>query len=612
MATTTLVNKVRAVTKSTTTLGISDDNIVESLIAGCRFVMATAPRDMLSPYAETVTITDANGYDYTNDTVLAVERNGSISEPLPNDILYAENVSGASSLYARTALFPGHQTLRGKIYIYPAPTASAPGYFTCVKVPTLMAGSIEVFGMLEEGVILYAIARDYSALSGIWRDKAIVELQAITSTGYLADFEGAVPSYTAVTAPTLPVTPTIGTMPTIPDDPTMPVLPTAPSLRDFPSSAVLPQRIDGITLESFPSDISLPVAPTVGTLPSLPSTVTLPTAPTDPVLPAKPSTSLSAPSFTKSTPVVAPSYTDFDSEISTHDIEVADSIARKLQAQIQEFTANIQNQNSVLEKEAREYQAGIAQYGAEWQAYQSDASSILGEYSNKIQEYSAQVQATLGSHANDIQEYQAILAKFGADIEKFSNDAQTKIQDYASRVDKVAKKNANLIAEYNADVQKFSTEASVEIQKFTAETQQVASENQNDIAVYNANVQAYSAEAQATIAEFSALVQKYTAQVGAVLGEYNADINKYASESGVLIQKYQADVGAESSEFGSNLEKALAYLQEAGVRLQTMQEYERLANASSQKSNQHYVLAYQFMEQHVRKYIAQGEANASA
>ena len=115
MAITTLVNKIRAITKSTVALGITDDNVVDELTSGCRFVMATAPKQLLASYAEGVSVTDANGYSYLNDTVLAVERDGSIATFLPLQSYYAENVSGASSLFKRSKLFPGVYNVRGKL-----------------------------------------------------------------------------------------------------------------------------------------------------------------------------------------------------------------------------------------------------------------------------------------------------------------------------------------------------------------------------------------------------------------------------------------------------------------------------------------------------------------
>jgi len=211
MAINTLVSKVRAVTKSTVALGVTDDNVVDSLTAGCRFIMATAPRELLSPYADTGAVTSGTGFTFDNDTVIAVERDGSIAKLLPTDKYYSENISGASSLFARSKLFPGVYNLRGKLYVKPDPTALEIATFTYVKLPTILSGTVEVFGILEEAVIRYACGYDYSSLSGIFRDKMITELTAIKA--YFTSFASALPSYSSVSG-VLPSTPSTSlTMP---------------------------------------------------------------------------------------------------------------------------------------------------------------------------------------------------------------------------------------------------------------------------------------------------------------------------------------------------------------------------------------------------------------
>ena len=445
MAITTLLSQVRAITKSTTTLGVSDNNILDFISDGCRVVISSLPKQLLYPYATPVTITGGNGYDYEDDTVLGVERNGSVSEPLPKGILYAENVSSASSLFKRTSLFPGHQYLRGKLYIYPAPTEGEAGTITCVKVPEILEETMSVFGVLEPTVIQYAAGQDFTALSSIFRDSAITELEAITSSGYLADFEGALPTYTPVTPPTLPS------------------VPTAPSLTSFPDDTVFPVP---------PAEITLPTAPT---------------------------TTLSAPSFTYLKSVVAPDFTGLDSQISSHDVEVAQAVASKIGAQIQEYTANINNEVQSLKKEVEEYGEGVKRYATEWQSFSAESTA-------------------------DIQ-------NFAQSVSKYAANSQSVASEQGQKIDKVAKENNSLIQNFNSEVQ------------------------------------------------------------------------AYGAESSSLIQKYNADVQAESSEFQANLARAKAHLDEAGVRLQTMEQYSNLASLNRQKAIDSYSMAFKLLDAHVNNFV---------
>ncbi|MEA1999162.1 MAG: hypothetical protein U9N61_07570 [Euryarchaeota archaeon] len=445
MAVTTLLSQIRAITKSTSTLGVSDDNILDFIKDGCRFVISSIPRKMLSAYATAVTVSDGNGYDYADDTVIAVERDGSNSESLPNSILYAENISGASSLNARTKLFPGHQYLRGKLYIYPAPTAGEPGIITCVKVPEILSGTVSVFGSLQPSIIQYAAGQDFTALSGIFRDSSITELEAITDSGYLADFESALPTYSAVSAPVLPS------------------VPSAPSLT------------------SFPADTTFPVPP---------SDITLPTEPT---------TTLSAPSFTYLKSVVAPDFSGLDSQISSDDVEVAQAVVGKISGQIQEYNANINNEVQSLKKEVEEYGEGIKQYAAEWQAFSQDATTSIQDFTQKVSKYSA--------------------------------NSQSVAQEQGQKIDKVAKENNSLVQNYNSEVQAYGTEASS------------------------------------------------------------------------IVQKFNAEIQAENSEFQANLAKAKAYLDEAGVRLQTMGQYSNLATLNRTKAIDAYSMAFKLVQSYVTKNI---------
>jgi len=519
---TTLINKVRAITKSTVALGITDDNVIDNIKSGCRFVLATAPKRMLEPLASAVTINNDNGYTYQSDTVVEVDRAGYPAKFMPHEASYAEVSGGLTSLFKATSLFPSFYIATGKLYIKPAPTVSAVGTISCAKVPEIMTNSLEVFGILEEPVLHYARGLDYYALASIFRDKVIVELETITNAGYLADFEGALPTYVPIPSPTLP---------------------SAPSGVTLPASPVSPELPDSISLSSIPTAPASPV---------FPSGISLPAVPSDVVLPSQPSVTLDAPVFDYDAPLSGVDYTNIDSNIASDDVEIAQTIAAKLNVQINEFQANIQNKNSLMGKQAEEYKSGLGQYGAEWQAYQSKSTSVLNEFQQKVSIYSTEVQS--------------LLQEYNADIQKASTDIQSALNKY-----------------------------STEVQAFSAEI--------------NADVEVYNAETRGRVSLFSAQVQSYSATVGALVNEYSADVQKFTAESSQILQKYSSDVQAENSEFQANLAKAKAFLDEASIRLQTMGQYNQLSVQNVDSGTRSFVLAYQLMEQHVNKFI--GVQNAA-
>ena len=531
---TTLLNKVRAITKSTTTLGVSDDNVLDSLTAGARFVMATAPKQFLYSYAEAFSVEDANGYAYEDDTVLTVERDGSVATPIENARFYAENVTGASSLYAKSKLFPGFYILRGKIYVKPDPASGEAATFSRVKVPTIISGTVNVFGILEEAVIQYACALDLSSLANIFRDSAITELETITSSGYLADFEGAVPSYTSIPSPSLPSTPSIGTLPTAPSEPVLP---------------------------SYPDDVTLPTIPTAPDMSVFPSGVSLPTVELENPLPVIPSSSLAVPAFTFVEPTASLDYDTMDSNIASDDVEVAQTVSQKLSAQINELQAKTQIQQTSIEEQVKEYQATVSRFSAEWQSYQQESASLLQDFSTRVQNYSSEAQSLLG--------------------------------------------------EYSADVQKISSKIQSDLNKYSSEVQAYSSEAQALVSDYGARTGAVTAESQTKIAKYGTDVQKYVADVNRVVSVLNAEVQVYSAEGSQILQKYSGDVQSSVSDFQSNMAIAMSYLSEAGVRLQTMNQYSQLSADATNKASGHYLFAYRFMETHVTKFLGvQQDASA--
>jgi len=166
MATTLLVDKVRAITKSTIT-ETSTDNIVSFLNAGSKFTVMSIPKNILwFLVADGTDITDGNGQTVSADVIFEVRRNNIVCDKIETEL--AHQVSYVGSLYEATSFFPKYYIRSGKVYIKPDPTVSAVGVISTVTPPiitdTTDSDSI-TYSQIENIIILYASALDFTALA---------------------------------------------------------------------------------------------------------------------------------------------------------------------------------------------------------------------------------------------------------------------------------------------------------------------------------------------------------------------------------------------------------------------------------------------------------------
>lgn len=178
----TLAEKVRAISKSTSTQTSSDD-IVTFLNMGCIFTVNCIPKELLTFMAsDSAAITDGNGYDVLNDRVVMVRRDGIVCDELPPEKIYSHAGSlGATSLFAGSNTFPKFYVLNGRVYIKPDPSSGAQGFVTKVTPPTINSSTTTTtLDEIENPVILYAAAMDLMALSQFWGNQGLDSIFSTT------------------------------------------------------------------------------------------------------------------------------------------------------------------------------------------------------------------------------------------------------------------------------------------------------------------------------------------------------------------------------------------------------------------------------------------------
>ena len=362
---------------------------------------------------------------------------------------------------------------------------------------------------LEELPEIYTVIWVKEREMGLARRDSQTELEAITSAGYLTDFEGALPTFST------------------------PVAPNMPSLSLFDMTA-----LPTLTLTAAPtfSGMTLPTPPastlayvTAGAAPS--STVTVGTslpAYSAPVAPGYDSTIIDA-ALLNATNIISNSgikaTTDVETLLSTNLIDAARTGVETARAEINLAQASIQDQVSQLQDFAEEVKQALGQFNGETAVYNADA-----------QQTSAEVQA-------GIQSYVAKLNDNRADLEE-------------------------QIAQYTGDIQVYAAEAQATVSEWQVE------EVSYKLGLWTAQVRSETAEYVALV---NAYIGEYSAKNTALIAEYNTSVN-------AVIGEYQALVQGEVAEFQSGMNKATSYLQEAGVRLQTMQSFDQKSVMADRES----------------------------
>jgi hypothetical protein len=183
----TLVSKVRAFSKSTTTI-TSNSEVVNFITAGAVFLTNSIPKDLLEWSAsDSSNITHSNGFIVSGSTanvgdrIVSVRRNGIVADQIPQERIYAESgVLTTSSLFTGTTIYPKWYMQNGRVYIKPNPTTGAIGKVTYVGVPSITTGtSNTAYNSIENPMILYGAAMDCLAISGKY---GLIALNALTET----------------------------------------------------------------------------------------------------------------------------------------------------------------------------------------------------------------------------------------------------------------------------------------------------------------------------------------------------------------------------------------------------------------------------------------------
>lgn len=397
-------------------------------------VLMLRPQDSANFTARSAT-QSTNGADFNGTRIVGVIREAGADGDTDGSTAWREcrrippqsqsRVTDSTSLEYATKYNPVY-TLddSGKVYVYPTPDGSDDGYqvYYINNTPQNSSGT--------------ALVYSHSDLKHFPQDKYYLVVlyaacQSLLNNLSAYSISQTIPSLTLPAAPVPPAAPSF----TTPD-------------------------ISNTTVGTMP-DIDATTISNIGTPPSY----TAPTVTGD----GSELTSVSSLDTDNTIDVLADQI-EFDQWFSTaahliedeEDVELANAQLQKIQAYIQAYSTQMQNNLNTFQKEQAEYQSktqeAIQQAQINAAKAQSQAQIDASKVTTQAQLDAADAQQTAALLLQkENQEYAAKLQQFSSDLGKYSAEVQAKVQDHTAQ-----------IAEISAEIQKDSTEYNWISQRYAA------------------------------------------------------------------------------------------------------------------------------------------------
>lgn len=455
-------------------LGIDTEALDDAATNTVRNIISALPLRLIDQMGAATALTAGTGVAITTSKIFGVTRvdaNGIVRPAHKVSHVFEERLEDTDDLMYASPNDPAWFPKNGKVYIKPDPTTSEAGSISAVSYPTIDASAdSSVTGFPDEleplivlGMLIWVKLREM----GLARRDSQTELEAITSSGYLAAFEGDLPVFSPPTAPSMP-TLTLVSMTTLPT----------------------------LTLESAPTFTGLDltgISVPVNTL----SYTSAGAEPEDTISVTTPLPAYSGPTaFTYDTTHIADALTQMQDMMDNSGIGSSD-----VEAYID------------TDKHLTRAGVGIQAILAEGQRAQA---SIQDERA-QLQDVVEKIREALGKFTGDANVYQAELAKEIAEARVDVAAYTAKMQDNRNVLDKD-------IAQLNADIQNFSAQVRAKAQEWQLE--EVNFKLAKWIGQVQSQTAGYSALAGSYISENStknqALIGEFGANAGAVVSEYNA------------------------------------------------------------------------------------------
>jgi len=269
-----------------------------------------------------------------------------------------------------------------------------------------------------------------------------------------------------------------------------------------------------------------------------------------------------APTYTKPTQTF--DITQFETFLETNeDTELAQVQMARLQHELGEFQADIQNELNEFNKENVAYQSSVQEAMAEFQSGNQIAISNAERSQNRQLQNSIQDAKVIQDNNGQL------IQKFSAELQEYQAEVSAQVQEYTQKFQRYTlelntvfqawqKTESDSLQQYQTDIQNELNEFNLENAKYQASMQEAMGEfqSQNQMNIANAE-RSQNRQLQNSINDMK------------VIFDTNSQlIQKFSAE----LQEYQAEVGAQVQEYTQNLQAdgtGYQWLQDQYAKLKT-------------------------------------------
>lgn len=482
-----------------------DDTALSNwLTQGAKFHLRLVPDQELIKYATEETV-DSDGLDISDMIVLSVDKEGAPSTEYPSR--FKARLTDSDSIHKATEFSPAHIIRAGKLYVYPdGGTAEA------VTLPEVTFSDSEISELptdLESATVLYAAIQEFVAKMQEQADNISISVD-LPSISSKISYPSA-PELTDLDLSTLSL-PTEYTKPTV-------------SLTETPT-------ISDIDLSS----ITVPSAPTAPSFTYTDATASSVTSTSIAALPTAPS--FSSPS--KPTDL-SDDYSEFDTRQADDDVEMAANVIQKIQSELQEYQADLQDAVESFNADIAEYQSEVQERFNQAEITKQEALTDA-QLSNEVE-----VANAARKLEEQVSEYQAELQKYQADLNEYQAEVSATVQEFQINNEKDiqlwAQENEQQLGQYASDIQNELNRYQSEAQDFQLELEQAVQEYaqnlEKNISEWRIGIESASQENQAIIARYGQEVQAKMQEVGYELQAVSTKTQTYQAQIEQLRGEYQ-------------------------------------------------------------------------
>lgn len=447
-------------------LGLDTEMLDTSATNVVREIISKLPLELLDNMGAETSLANSSGVAVTTNRILGVTRtdaDGILRPARKVSHLLEHRVEDTSDLLYASDTSPIWFPKNGKIYVKPDPTSSQGAKISAVSSPAVDASSVEIVGFPDEleplvvmGMLIWVKFREM----GLARRNSQTELEAITSSGYLAAFEGDLPVFAPPTEPSMPTL----TLPTVPS-----------SVLAYTSAGDEPE--DTISVTTPLPAYSGPTAFTYDT-------------------------SHTADALTQAQDMMD------NSGLGTTDVEALIDTSKHLDqarvgiqaigVELQRAQASIQDERAQLQDVVEKIREALGKFSGETAVFQAELAKEVAEAGADVQAYVAKMQDNRNILDKDITQYRE-------DLNKYRNQATAVINEYGQKASAEVAEYQALVQERAGEFQANLSKAMARLQESNIRLQTMQNFDQKSIAALN--------EARVLQAEFDKKLNGYIAGV---------------------------------------------------------------------------------------------------